>query len=212
MLNSALYGALGLMLLAGMPVAANAAQAASAVASQQSAQKLVQGFYDQLVETMKQGDALGFGGRYQKLAPVIQSSFNLPLMTRFAVGPAWAKASATEQEQLINAFSQFSIATYANRFPRFGGESFVVIEEKPAPGGGQLVITQLTPKGDEPVNLNYLVRPDDKGQLRIVDVYLDASISELATRRSEFSSIVKSEGFTALADKLTQKTKQLGPS
>jgi phospholipid transport system substrate-binding protein len=215
LLNTARCIALGVMLASGAPMIVMAAQPATTApvpAPQQSAQKLVQSFYDQLVDTMKQGDALGFGGRYHKLAPVIQSSFNLPLMTRFAVGPAWAKASPAEQEQLVNAFSQFSIATYASRFPRFDGESFAVLEEKPAPGGGTLVITQLKPSGDEPVNLNYLVRPDDKGQLRIVDVYLDASISELATRRSEFSGIVKSEGFTALADKLTQKTKQLGPT
>ena len=200
-----LHKLLTLFLVFGLIGMANA-QAAT------PAEKIVQDFYGQLTDTMKQGEQLGFGGRYKKLQPVIEQSFNLPLMTRFAVGPAWAKASPTEQDQLVNAFSQFSIATYASRFPRFNGESFTVLEEKPAAGGGSLVVTQLKPSGSEPVTLNYLVRPDDKGQLRIVDVYLDAAISELATRRSEFSGIVKTEGFNGLANKLSEKTRQLGPT
>lgn len=188
------------------------AMAAAQAASATTARELVSGFYGQLEDTMKQGEQLGFGGRYQKLQPVIQGSFNLPLMTRYAVGPAWSAASPEEQSRLIEAFSQFSVATYASRFPRYDGEVFTVLEEQPAPGGGSIVVTQLMPKGDEPVTLNYLVRPNEQGQLRIVDVYLDASISELATRRSEFSGIVKREGFSALAEKLAERTKQLGPT
>jgi 6-phosphofructokinase 1 len=46
--------------------------------------------------------------------------------------------------------------------------------------------------------LNYLVKTDEAGKLRIVDVLLDASISELATRRAEFVSVVKREGIDAL--------------
>lgn len=209
MQNLVSIGALALML--AHPLTAFGANAA-VNASTTPARDLVGKFYAQLEETMKQGDTLGYAGRYKKLEPVIQSSFNLALMTRYAVGSAWSSASVAEQQQLISAFSQFSVATYANRFPRYDGEMFTVLDEKPAPGGGSIVVTHLTPNNEEPVTLNYLVRNDDKGQPRIVDVYLDASISELATRRSEFSGIVKNEGFNALAEKLTQKTKQLGPT
>ena len=71
-------------------------------------------------------------------------------------------------------------------------------------------MSSLTPKDSEPVVLNYLVRADDKNQLRIVDVYLDAAISELATRRSEFGAIIKRDGFPALITSIIEKNKKMG--
>ncbi len=47
---------------------------------------IVQSFYDALMETMKQGDQLGFDGRYKKLEPVIRETFDEPVMAKIAVG------------------------------------------------------------------------------------------------------------------------------
>ena len=171
---------------------------------------LVRGFYDQLSDTMKQGDQLGFQGRVQKLDPVVRGAFDLALMTRVAVGPAWVKASPEEQQKLVAAFAEFSVATYASRFTRDEGEKFEVLGEKPSSNGGTIVETKLTPKGGDPVILNYLVRMDDKGAPHIVDVFLDATISELATRRAEFGAIVKRDGVDGLVSTLSEKAKKMG--
>ena len=50
---------------------------------------------------------------------------------------------------------------------------------------------------DDDVELNYRMRQVD-GTWKIIDVYLDGTVSELALRRSEFSGIVKREDFDAL--------------
>ena len=47
------------------------------------------------------------------------------------------------------------------------------------------------------------------GRWKIVDVYLDGTVSELALRRSEFSSIVKRESFDALIEAIDAKTAKL---
>jgi phospholipid transport system substrate-binding protein len=44
---------------------------------------------------------------------------------------------------------------------------------------------------------------------KIIDVYLDGTVSELALRRSEFSSIVKREDFDALIAAIDEKTAKL---
>jgi len=176
-----------------------------------SATDIVKNFYAQLESTMKQGEQLGFAGRYKKLDPVLQSAFNLPLMTHYAVGLVWNNATPAEQEQLTKAFSEFSIATYASRFAKYDGEQFAVIGEKPA-SGGTMVETTLKPKDGEAVALNYLMRQDDKGAWRIVDVFLNGSISELATRRAEFAAVIKREGIAALVNSLGEKSKAMGPT
>jgi phospholipid transport system substrate-binding protein len=199
-------------ILIAVVIAAGLSLAAPAFAAP-SATSVVQKFYDTLTSVMKDGNNLGFSGRYKKLAPAINAAYNLPLMTRYAVGPVWSQATPDEQKQLISAFSDFSIATYANRFTKYDGEQFQVLDQKPASGGGVIVETKLTPGGgDQPVQLNYLMKQDDKGAWRILDVYLDGSISELATRRSEFTDIVNRDGIPALVDQLGNKARAMGPS
>jgi phospholipid transport system substrate-binding protein len=183
----------------------------STVAKTSPASAVVRNFYGQLVDTMKQGDKLGFAGREKKLEPAIKGAFNLPLMTRFAVGPSWSNATLAEQKQLISAFSDFSVANYASRFAQYDGEQFTITGEKPT-SGGVIVETQLQPKDGDAVSLNYLMRKDDKGAWRICDVFLNGTISELATRRSEFGAIVQRDGVPALVNSLGDKTKQMGPS
>lgn len=173
-------------------------------AADASSMAVVREFYASLLDTMKQGETLGFEGRYKKLQPEILKAFDLPLMTRYAAGPAWHKLSDADKTRLVDAFSRFSVATYAHRFPTHRGEVFAVLGERAA-SNGVMVDTTLTPKDEAPIALNYLVRKDDKGAPRIADVYLAASISELATRRAEFSAVLKREGLEALLSSLEGK-------
>ncbi|MDR3450640.1 MAG: ABC transporter substrate-binding protein [Alphaproteobacteria bacterium] len=176
------------------------------------AQATVQAFYTQLASTMKQGDKLGFAGRYKQLDPAIRAAFDLPLMTKLAVGSSWAEATPQEQADLVAAFSEFSVASYASQFAAYDGEQFTITGQKKTGDGGVMVETTLTPGKGAPVALNYLMRADDKGQYRIVDVYLNGAISQMATRRAEFSSIARRDGISALVNSLDAKSKQMGPS
>lgn len=174
-----------------------------------SPDKVVKDFYNSLQKTMKQGEKLGFDGRFKKLAPAVKKTFNLPLMTRYSVGRTWSKATKSEKKQLIQAFTNFSIATYASRFKKYDGEKFEVLSFAPSGKKATMVVTHLTPEGEAPVKLNYLVRKDKKGVYRIADVYLDASISELATRRSDFSAVIRRDGLSALITMLQNKAKAM---
>ena len=183
---------------------------APSIAPHGSPSDVIKAFYAQLVGVNKSG-ASGYAARFKKLQPIINAAYNMPLMTRLAVGPSWADTSPDEQQQLITAFSDFSTANYASRFGTFDDKSFSVTGEKPA-GDGVMVQSTLSPQDHDPVAINYLLKKDESGSYRIVDVFLDGSISELATRRSEFGAIVKREGVTALVNTLSAKSKQMGPS
>ena len=63
---------------------------------------IVQSFYDALDDTMKQGDELGFDGRYKKLEPVIRETFDVPVMAKIAVGPEWTNLTADEKSKLLD--------------------------------------------------------------------------------------------------------------
>jgi phospholipid transport system substrate-binding protein len=166
-------------------------------------------FYDVLLSVMKDGQKLGFDGRRQKLAPAITQAFDLPLMTRLVVGLQWPGVPADQQKQLVAAFTDFSVATYAGQFDDFSGERFEVDPKAaPAPGTDVIVKTKLVQSSGEPVQLDYLLR-QEQGEWRIIDVFLEGTISQLAARRSEFSAILRDQGASGLISVLKEKTKAL---
>lgn len=169
-------------------------------------------FYDVLLAVMKDGPKLGFAGRKQKLTPAINQAFDLALMTRLVVGLPWPSLTAEDQKQLVSAFAEFSIATYANQFDDFSGEKFEVEPKAaPAPGNDVIVKTRLVQSNGEPVQLDYLLR-QEQGEWRIIDVFLSGTISQLAARRSEFSGILREQGAPGLIAVLKEKTQALATS
>jgi phospholipid transport system substrate-binding protein len=203
--RSILCGAFGAVLASALPVVTSAAFAAEPAAPE----AVVRGFYDTLLQAMRQAKELGFAGRYKLLDPVIRKAFDLAAMTRISVGPQWRQIDPAVQAQLQSAFADWTIATYASQFNGFDGEVFAVGAVKDAASGDKLVETTLTPKGAEPVVLNYLMRNTAGDGWRIVDIFLTGTISELATRRSEFTAILKSDGADGLVKALTKRIEDL---
>lgn len=172
---------------------------------------VVSTFQETLLATMKEAGALGFEGRYQRLQRAMESAFDLEQMTRIVVGGRWAKLSEAERRQVVELFRRFSVSTYASEFSGYGGEQFEIGDDRAQPGLGTIVETRLVLKKDAPVELNYLLRETPQGW-KIVDVYLDGAISELARRRAEFASIMRSRGVDGLIALLKKKNEELAGS
>lgn len=161
-----------------------------------------------LIEVMKEAKALGYEGRRQRLDPVIRAAYDLPLMTELVMGPAWISLSQGDRTAVVAAFSDWTIANYASRFDGWDGEEFVTGDQTDGGRGTVIVHTKLTSQKDEPVALDYRLRKGDDGW-RIIDIYADSAISELATRRSEFASVLSQGGLPVLLDRLRQRTQAL---
>jgi phospholipid transport system substrate-binding protein len=164
-------------------------------------------FYSTLLDTMRNGPQLGAQGRYAKLAPAITQSFDIPFMTRLAVGPDWNTLNPAQQAQVIQAFSRYVVAVWAERFHQWDGEQLKVTGEEASPAG-TVILSQIVDSSGQPTHINYLMRQSSSGW-QIADVYLDGTISELATRRSEFGSILRTQGINGLIQALNQKAAAL---
>lgn len=193
-------GTLARLCLAVLLAGGIAARAAALPANPQDS---VRGFYDVLLATMKNGRSLGQSGRYAALAPAVHVVFDVPLMARLAVGPSWATLSPAQQQRVIDAFGRYVCATYADRFDSYSGERLQVTGDQPY--GGQVIVeTKIVKPGAEPVTINYLMH-QNRDAWQISDVYLDGTISQLATQRSEFSAILRRQGVDGLIMALDRK-------
>jgi phospholipid transport system substrate-binding protein len=163
----------------------------------------VQGLYDTLLATMKNGRTLGQSGRFVQLEPVIRRTFDVAAMARLSVGSSWATMSESQRQQVTESFGRYISAIYADRFDSYSGQKLEVIGEQPN-GAGVMVRSQIIKANGEPVKIDYMMRRNGDSWL-ISDIYLDGAISEVATRRSEFAAILRNEGIDGLVAALNRK-------
>jgi phospholipid transport system substrate-binding protein len=182
--------------------------APAALASNASPTQVVEHFHGTLLDVMKQSKKLGYNGRIQELGPAIAQAFNLPLMAKVVAGRHWSEFSGEQQSTLIDAFARMTTATYASRFNGYSGEKFVLVEEVSVQENARIVKTQIIKSDGEPVEINYLVRQFEDGW-RVVDIYLKGTYSELATRRSEYMSVLDRQGLDGLVRTIDGKVAQL---
>lgn len=188
-----------MLMLAGCLLAGSMGMAVAASARDQIAD-----LNAALLDVMKNADALGYAGRYDRLQPVMTRLYDFALMARVAVGAYWKELPEESRAQLIDAFSRMSIATYAARFDGYSGERFEIVSAKKSVRDTMLVKTRLIKSDGTPVALNYLTKPNE-GEWRIIDVFLDARFSELARLRADYTAVIKRQGFDSLLTTIENK-------
>ncbi|HEX3537631.1 MAG TPA: ABC transporter substrate-binding protein [Stellaceae bacterium] len=164
-------------------------------------------FYAELLDTMQHAAQLGPRGRYQKLEAVVFRSFDVPFMARLSIGSEWAGLNPDQKKRAARAYGRYVAAVYATRFDGYSGERLEVTGEQKV-RRGTIVNSRIVKSDGEPVAINYLVHDNLVGY-QIRDVYLSGTISELATRRSEFATLLRSGGIDGLIAALNKKADDL---
>lgn len=170
-----------------------------------NARQVVETFQAKLIEVMKQGKKLGYQGRYEKLDPAVRASHDLKRIARITVGREWSKLSEQQKEQWIDVFSRLSVSSYAHNFKDFSGESFRFESEEETPNKRGIIVHSffMIPDEKKEVKFDYLMKKSGDSWL-IINIIANG-VSDLALKRSEYSSILDREGYNALISKVTEK-------
>lgn len=158
-----------------------------------------------LLHAMREGQKLGYEGRYQYLEPIIDQSHDIDMIIKTILGATfWSQLDQGQQELLVTTFRQLTIATYASQFAVYDGETFKFIEQRELPREQALVRSQLiTPSDSGIVNFDYVLH-QHQGHWRIVNILFDG-VSDLAIKRGEYRAVMQKDGFQALIEKLKDK-------
>lgn len=184
--------------------AATASSQPAAAPDPAQATKVVEDLHAVMIDVMKQGSALGYEGRLAKLEPAIDARYDFSFIAEKSVGLAWKDFDEAQRKQLVGAISQLAGATYAARMNDHTGERFETLGTQEAGQNTVLVRTKIVEGGGKTTTLDYRLRATPEGP-RIVDVFFDGTVSELALRRSEYSSLLKKGGFPTLLDAIQKK-------
>jgi phospholipid transport system substrate-binding protein len=166
-------------------------------------EQIVNQLHEALIKAMREGPKLGYQGRYDLLAPVVDQTHDLDFIARTALGANWTQLTAEQQRAFTDVFRKLSIGSYAGWFKSHEGERFEFLERQSMPRDQIMVRTRLVQKGGEPVRFDYVLREGKEGW-RIVNVLADG-VSDLALKRVEYRAILQRDGFPALIDMLKKK-------
>ena len=145
-----------------------------------------------------------FKEKFLILDEIIAELYNSKKMIRFIYGRKWKDLDKETKNKLGLTFQKYISFNYVKRFNNiqnleFEFLSFEEINEKQV-----LVKTYLRPSVEEKISLDYIISKEEDNW-KIFDVLLNGSISEIATKKSEFNSIIINQGATGLIKIITDK-------
>ena len=131
---------------------------------------------------------------------VVKNSYDLEKMGKMIIGVKWKKVEIKMQKEFIDVFKRFISVNYLRRFNKindldFEHQSVRVIEDKFRLAGVILIAD------NERIKIDYLLGFKND-RWKIFDVLLDGSISEIATKKSDFKKIINEEGLSGLIKNL----------
>lgn len=164
--------------------------------------------YAALEAAMRAGHSTPFPLRFEALAPVVDTVFDLETVLRVSVGLRWDSMTIDLRGRLLQAYRRFTVATYVANFNRYDGEQFQILPGARASGSDRIVGTEIVGSDGQHVRLDYVMH-EDNGTWRAVDVLLDGSISRVAVQRSDFRKILSGGDADALIASLRHKIADL---
>ena len=192
------------VLAMAMSLAVCPAFAAEPDAVKPTAVETIHLLHSAFLDVMKRASELGFDGRLNELTGTVEDSFDLEFMALKTIGEGRKGLGESERARWIASFKGFLLSNYARRFDGWSGQSFENVSEDPAPRNTVVVRTRLLRPNKEDVKLDYRLRPTASGW-RIIDIYSNGNVSELALRRSEFSKLFKQVGLDQLIASVDEK-------
>jgi phospholipid transport system substrate-binding protein len=187
-------------LLCVLAAVANTAHAAAGPSPTETVDRL----QTTLISVMKEGQKLGYEGRHKRLKPVIEETHNLQAIAQVAAGRFWNDFTPDQRRRYVDAFSELSVATYADRFDGYSGESFKTQSERKLENGDVLVQSVLAERGGGTTRFDYILR-NREGHWSIVNIVAEG-VSDLAIKRAEYSSVLRDQGVDALIARIREKT------
>ena len=146
-------------------------------------------------------------GIYNTTKKLITETYDTEKMLKMIIGDSWKNLNNEIKKEVINVFEEYIAKNYIKRFSKIKNLQFSSLEEKKI-GTYKTVKSNLIISENEKVSIKYLLSIQGQSW-KIFDVLLAGSISEIATKKSEFSSFVQDGDITLLILALKKKNKTL---
>lgn len=152
-----------------------------------------------LVETNKDGV------NAKKIAAVFDEMLDYESLAKSSLGDEWGKRTAAEQAEFTGLLKQLVQKAYERNLKKTLGYDIEYLGES-ADGDATVVKTKAKSKTDsreEPIEINFRM-VQKNGKWRVEDIVTEG-VSLVSSYRTQFTKIIKKDGFPALITKMKDK-------
>lgn len=160
--------------------------------TEQSAIQLVERLGQEAVKAFANKD-LSTDEKQTHFAKLVSRDFDMRLIGRFVLGKHWRKANKEEREEFLTLFNQYIITTYQKRLSEYSGENLQIVKARPLNDKEFLVNSEIIRPAGPKIHLDWRVRSNKQGELKIIDIMVE-NVSMALTHRDEFSSVISQNG------------------
>lgn len=175
------------------------------VADQKGAENFVDSMAGRAIAFLG-NDAMSQQQKRASFRKLLEDSFDMATIGRFALGTYWRSASESQRAEYQKQFKVMVVNVYSERFSEYTNQTFRTTGSRPD-GDKDVIVSSLieSPEGKPPVKVDWRVRNKD-GRYKIVDVLVEG-VSMSLTQRSDFSSVIQAGGgnVQVLLDHLKKK-------
>ena len=130
---------------------------------------------------------------------IVESSYNVEKMISAIIGGRWKNISDQNKDRLQKSFRKYIAKNYISQFRKIKNPEFRNIEEKKIGEKYWLINSKLILTNEE-IKIDYLLTFENE-QWKIFDILLAGSISEIATKKSEFQKHLADGNYEVLIKK-----------
>jgi phospholipid transport system substrate-binding protein len=177
------------LIICGAPLAACGSAQAQSTGTPAA---VVTAFHAALLDDMKHGKQYGCDGRIQRLAPVIDATFDTPYLAERVLRRDWPSLTPEERSQFVAAFKDSVTITYASEFSSYDADVFSTLDTQAMPNGNQLVHSRLKPGNGDSHTFDYVLHSVDSGW-RVINVISDG-VSSLSLQSEQYTSVFAQKG------------------
>ena len=143
--------------------------------------------------------------RYNNFKTLYLSSFDNYYISRFVLGRYWKTIDKGIQQQFVDSFNNYIVATYAPKFKGWEG-TFKAVESL-FENNYYNVKMDILNKDGPTLKMMWKIYINKNEEFKILDVNIDG-VSMLVTQRAEFLSVIKNHpnGVKGLIDAMDKKT------
>jgi phospholipid transport system substrate-binding protein len=166
-----------------------------------AATDMVKGKQTTLFDLLKQGTP----DAQKKIDGIFDEMLDYSALAESSLGPEWAARSDAEKAEFTDLLKKLVRNSYTKNLKKITGFDVDYTGEDPADGGAMVVKTKSKPKDprDESVEINFKVMQKDK-KWKVQDIVTEG-VSLVQSYRSQFTKIIKKDGWGALIQKMKDK-------
>jgi len=140
--------------------------------------------------------------RRAEIRRVADSLFDFTEMSRRALGRHWADRTNAERDEFVRLFSDLVARSYIGKMDRYAGEAIAYTGERVNGDEASVQSQFVTAKGSQ-IPVEYRLHRASQGWTAY-DVFIE-HVSLVATYRSQFDRVIRTESFASLLERLREK-------